>query len=92
MLIRFFGRRPATTLWRVLGLWQRTAPGQAFWRWAIRRGATPPAGSWLSFERRDQALERARGKPPRRARDFSHIPTLFEPPGGARVLDPHESA
>jgi hypothetical protein len=86
-LVRFFGRRPLTVARRVAGLWQRTAPGRAIWRFAIARGATPPAGTWLAFDDQDEALERARGEPPRRARDFSHVPTLFEPPGGARVVD-----
>jgi hypothetical protein len=86
-LVRFFGRRPKTLLWRIGGRWQRTALGRAIWRRAIERGATPPAGVWLSFSSRDEALDRARGEPPRRARDFSHVPTLFEPPGGARVVE-----
>jgi hypothetical protein len=86
-LVRFFGRRPATLLRRLAGLWQRTAVGRALWRWAIGRGATPPAGAWLTFTSQHEALDRARGEPPRRARDFSHVPTLFEPPGGARVVD-----
>jgi hypothetical protein len=86
-LIRFFGRRPGTLLWRLSGLWQRTAAGRAIWRFAIRHGATPPAGVWLTFETQREALDRARGAPPRRARDFSHAPILFEPAGVARVVE-----
>jgi hypothetical protein len=91
-LVRFFGRRPGTLLWRLAGLWQRTAAGRALWRFAIRHGATPPAGVWLTFESQSEALDRARGEPPRRARDFSHVPTLFEPAGGARVVESREPA
>jgi hypothetical protein len=91
-LVRFFGRRPGTLLWRIGGMWQRTAPGRAIWRWAIGRGATPPAGAWLTFQTRSEALDRARGKPPRRARDFSHLPILFEPPGGARIVESVDGA
>jgi hypothetical protein len=86
-LLSFFMRRPGTLLRRMAGLWQRTAVGRAFWRLAIARGATPPAGVWLAFETREAALERARGRSPRRARDVSHVPILFEPPGGARILE-----
>lgn len=90
-IARFFLRRPGTVLRRVSGLWQRTLPGRALWRWAIARGATPPAGAWLTFDTAAEALERGRGEPPRRAHDFSHVPILFEPPGGAYVVEPGAS-
>jgi hypothetical protein len=75
-LAGFFARRPGTLVRRAAGRWQKTAAGRTAWRWAIRRGATPP-----------KALDRARGPAPRREGDLSHLPTLFEPPGGARVLE-----
>lgn len=86
-LIRFFARRPGTLLRRLAGLWQRTPPGRLIWRLAIALGATPPSGGWLEFPDRTAGLERARDLPPRRTRDFAHLPNLVEPPGVAQVLD-----
>lgn len=83
----FFLRRPATFLRRAAGVWRRTRFGQAVLRRAVARGAIPPHGTWLEFETRAAALERARGAPPRRSRDLAHIPTLVDPPGVATVLE-----
>lgn len=85
--VRFFLRRPATLLRRAAAVWRRTRFGHALLSRAVARGATPPHGAWLEFATRAAALERARGAPPRRSRDFAHIPTLVDPPGVATVLE-----
>jgi hypothetical protein len=84
---RFFFRRPGTFLRRAAGAWRRTAPGRALLRRAVARGAVPPHGVWLEFDTRAEALERARGAPPRPSRDLAHISTLVDPPGVGTVLE-----